>query len=501
MRGGARSIYRRVVVLTTPVRSGYLLGLDLGTGSTKAVLVNRDGLVTRVARAPVRIFEPRPGFVESDPAEWWESVVRAVREVVANDAHAVDAIGLSGQMHGVVLAKADCTPLRPAIVSLDRRARADLAAYRALAPENLSRLANPLVPNMAGPMLHWVKTHEPDVFAGAAVALQAKDWVRLRLVGTAASEPSDASGTLLFDVAAGTWAWPVIAGLGLPASLLPPLATARDLAGGLTKEAAGELGLVRGTPVAFGAADTACALVGTGLRDDGSVQVTVGSAAQVVVLRHEPQPDPNRRAHLFAAADPGVWYAMGAVQIAGVALDWVLGVLRASFDEAYDALAITGDRDSDVLFVPHLAGARSPTMDPAATGAFVNLELACDRADILRAAFEGVAFSILDAAAVLPEFAAASEVLLGGGGTLEARWRRLLCDVLGKRLVVVSEPHASGKGAALIAASLAGVAPDTRAGTAEPVCLDPDEATHAKLAARFERWRQADLNHRRSLLR
>ena len=466
-----------------------VLGIDLGTGSTKAVVLDQAGNQLGAGSAPVNLSEPNPGWVESDPQDWWRSVVSAVKQALARAQAPIGAIGLSGQMHGVVLSGPDGEALRPAMLSLDRRAEEDLQAYRSLPPEVLSVLANPLVPGMAGPLLHWLSRHEPDVLRRATWALQPKDWLRLRLVGKGGSEPSDGSGTLLYDLAANSWAISVVTGLGLPVSLLPPLGEAGALAGLLEKAAAMELGLPAGTPVAFGASDTAAALVGTGLSGTGPVQLTVGSAAQVVTLRHEPEPDPGRRYHVFAAAEPGLWYALAAVQIAGVALTWVLRIFRATWEEAYELVLAAPVGARGVLFVPHLAGARSPSMDSTAKAAFYNLDLAHDRADVLRSVFEGVAFSVAEAAESLPEFEGAPFLYLAGGGTLQRTWRQLLCDVLGKTLLVVNDPNASARGAALLGGRAAGIAGEASQGAQWTEKVEPDPLAHEHLAATFARWK------------
>ncbi len=472
------------------------LGIDLGTGSVKAILLGPDGTQLNVASVPVAVARPRPGWAESAPEGWWQSVKDAVRQATAGNGTRVGAIGLSGQMHGLVLARSDSQTVRPAILALDRRALDALDAYRALPPHLLGSLGNPLAPGMAGPLLHWLANHEPGSLEEADWALQPKDWLRLRLVGQAGSEPSDASATLLFDLREGTWALPVAEALGIPTSLLPPLGTSLQVAGGLTPVAAQELGLPSGTPVAFGCGDTAAALVGTGLSALGAVQLTVGSAAQVVALRDNPQPDPALRYHVFASAVPGTWYALAAVQIAGVAISWALEVFRASWDEAYGSLAASPEGAQGALFVPHLAGARSPTMDASARGSFAGLELAHDRADLLRAVLEGVAFSIADAAAALPELADATALYLAGGGSLHPAWRQLLCDVLGKVLLVVENPNASARGAALLGGRAAGMFGELRRPKATGQLrlageVHPDLQKHKSLGAAFEQWQQA----------
>lgn len=484
------------------MRSGtpLALGIDLGTGSTKAIVLGAGGTEAGVASAPVRISNPHPGWAETSPEEWWASVKAAVAEAVAGQGDRVGAIGLSGQMHGVVLARPDGAAVRPALLWLDRRAEASLAAYRDL-PSELSRcLGNPFVPGMAGPILHWLAQNEPASLNGAAFALQAKDWLRLRLVGQAGSEPSDASGTLLFDIFRGTWAGPLAEALGVPARLLAPLGPSGTLAGELCGPAAADLGLPVGTPVAYGAADTAAALIGGGLVDIGPVQLTVGSGAQLVSLRDQPRPDAGLRYHVFASALPGRWYALAAVQAAGVALTWALDVLDLTWDEAYGLFGQAGaGTDDGPLFVPHLAGARSPSMNYAARGAFCGLELRHGRPEMVRSVFEGVAFSILEAAQALPEFGAAPSIYLAGGGSTRAQWRQMLSSVLGKRLLVLESANASAKGAALLGGHAAGIFAEAR-GTLDVVQeVDPVPEAQEAFAGTFRRWQEVAGGHRADL--
>lgn len=473
--------------------SPCVLGIDLGTGSTKALLLDSGGRELSVASVPVHLSRPRPGWVESDPEDWWTSVRAAVAKVLEAAESPVGAIGLSGQMHGVVLTRADGRALRPAVLWLDRRAESSLGAYRSLPPATCALLGNPFIPGMAGPLLHFMTSHESDVLEKADWALQPKDWLRLRLVGRAGSEASDASGTLLFDIRENTWALPVVEALGIPTRLLAPLGFSAAVAGPLDGAIARALGLPASVPVAFGAGDTAAALVGTGLSGAGSVQLTVGSAAQVVAPRERPDPDADLRYHVFSSAVPGMWYAMAAVQAAGVALSWALDAFSATWEEAYEMLGATscGGTDSPV-FIPHLAGARSPSMNSSARAGFLGLELRHDRADLLRAVFEGVAFSIAEAAGALPELATTSELYLAGGGTLQRTWRQLLCDLLGMKLLVVENPNASARGAAILGGRSAGIMEETS--SAPPVVdeVEPEPRAHESLAVAFERWKSVE---------
>jgi xylulokinase len=244
--------------------------------------------------------------------------------------------------------------------------------------------------------------------------------------------------------------------------------------------------------VAFGSADTAAALVGTGLFEIGPVLLTVGSAAQVVTLRKRPEPDPDLRYHVFASALPGLWYAMAAVQVAGVALSWALKAFNATWEEAYELLDGAPSHGANAaLFIPHLAGARSPSMNTSAQAGFFGLDLRHGRADMLRAVFEGVAFSIAEAARALPEFVDTSALYLAGGGSLHQTWRQLLCDLLGKRLLVVENPNASARGAAILGGRAAGIT--EKMGAVLPFVdeVEPDPRAHELLGVAFERWKEA----------
>jgi xylulokinase len=360
-------------------------------------------------------------------------------------------------MHGVVLAAADGRALRPAALWPDLRADREAGEWLALPPRLLDALANPAVPGMTGPLLRWFARHEPDVLAAARWALPVKDWLRLRLTGEAASEPSDASATLLYDLGADGWSAELVDALALPGRLLPPLVPSAAVAGRLTAGAAAHLGLPA-VPVAAGAADTAAAALGAGLLDPGPALLTVGSGAQLVVPLNRPAADPRRITHTYRAAAPGRWYAMAAVQNAGLALEWVLRTLRASWDEAYAGLESTPPGAAGLTFLPHLTDERTPSLGPNQAAAWHGLRLHHTREHLIRAALEGVAFSIRLAARALAEAGhPAPAPHLAGGGTRHPAWRQLLADVLARPLTPLPAPTASARGAALLAAAAAGI--------------------------------------------
>lgn len=393
-----------------------LLGLDLGTGSFKALLLDTEGRVLGEASRPYPVLSPHPGWAESDPQDWWKAVGEAVQETLSTHASEVQAIGLSGQMHGVVLCKTDGSPLRHAILWADSRSSDKLSFYRLLEPELLQRLANPITTGMAGPSLLWLRDLELAYWQ-ADWALQPKDWLRLRLTGQAAAEPSDASATLLYDLRADSWFEELIGGLGLRPELLAPLVASGTVAGELSIEAARHLGLRAGIPVAAGAGDTAAAMLGAGLVRPGPVQLTVGSGAQIVAPLSHLQIDATLRTHLYRAAAPGRWYAMAAMQNAGLVLEWVRQVLGLSWDEAYQEAFSVAAGSEGLCFLPYLTGERTPHLDPKARGSWAGLGLGHTRAHLMRSALEGVAFAIRQGMEALEAAGTAiAELRLAGGG-------------------------------------------------------------------------------------
>ena len=471
------------------------LGIDLGTSSAKAVMAGADGAVLAQASAGYPVTSVLAGYAESEPRDWWGAVTACVRKAVAAAGARPAAIGLSGQMHGLVMTSPDGTELRPALLWADSRATGCLPAYRALGPPVLARLANPLTPGMAGPMLTWIAAHEPRTYRDARWALQPKDWLRARLTGEFHAEPSDASATLLYDLVADRWDPEVVTALGLDAAMLAPLLpSAGALAGTLTAAAGAELGLPPGLPVAAGAGDTAAAALGSGVVRRDDVQLTVGTGAQVIRPLSEPVSRADAGVHLYRTATPHGWYHMGASINAGISLNWVREVMNASWPELYVS-AEHPSQAQDPVFVPHLSGERTPYLDPGLRGSWTALSLADDRGSLLRSALEGVAFAIRDALDALLGNDRPPHLRLAGGGTLAAGWRQLLANVLELPLYAVDVPAASGRGAALLGARAAGLLSfEEIQGPLAPradLAAEPDPAMSAFYAERHARFRRA----------
>src|SRR5215212_11165628 len=475
-----------------------LLGLDLGTSSVKALLMEENGDAVGEGSAPYPVLAPRPGWAESSPDEWWAAVLEATEAAVGLRGSEVEALGLSGQMHGVVLVDERGLPLRPAVLWADARSGAELAAYGGLDEGLRSRLANPPAVGMAGPSLLWLRDNEPEAYAAARWALQPKDWLRMRLTGEAAAEPSDASATLLYDLPADDWSHAVVDHLGLRAELFAPLVSSADVAGRLTAEAAEDLGLPRGLPVAAGAADTAAAMLGVGLLQTGPAQLTIGTGGQIVTPRESPEVDPHLSTHLYRGALPGLWYSMAAIQNAGLALEWVRKMLGVSWSEVYDEAFAVPPGSGGVAFLPYLSGERTPRFDPGARGAWTGLGLDHTRGHLLRAALEGVAFALREALEALEDLGTiAPELRLAGGGSGGGSgepWRRLLAAVLGRPLWLLPDEIASvasARGAALLAGLASGVYPvaeDTLPLTPEPE--NPIRPGEGAYEAAYERYKE-----------
>jgi xylulokinase len=444
-----------------PQTQPALLGIDLGTSSVKAVVTDLDGVLIGHAASDYAVTNPRPGWAETDPSDWLAATIAAVHEAVAAANADPQAVGLSGQMHGLVPTEAGGRSLRPAMLWSDARAMREVGKYRDLPDRVRVRLANPLSPGMAGPMLAWLAANEGDTYRQTRWALQPKDWLRAQLTDRFASEPSDASATLLYDIVGDRWDYEVVDALALDATLLPDLLpSAGHPAGALTTRAAQMLGLRAGIPIAAGAGDTAAAALGSGLAEPGTAQLTVGSGGQVVTPIATLPDDLGASAavrHVYRAATDDGWYVMGAVLNAGLALAWVRQVLGVSWPELYAAAAADPAPD-DPLFLPHLNGERTPYMDPGMRGAWTNLSPRHDRRRLLRAALEGVGFTIKDAVGcVLNGKITVDHLRLAGGGSTHPAWRQLLADVLGYSLRAMDIPAASGRGAAVLGARAAGL--------------------------------------------
>src|SRR6266567_1774744 len=389
-----------------------LLGLDVGTSAVKAVLVRPAGAVAGAATASLSLDTPQPGWAEQDPDAWWEASATAIRRVLEQHADVrVAAVGISGQMHSSVFLDKSGAVIRPALLWCDGRTTAECREIveRAGGEAQLREwVCNPALEGFTLPKVLWLRNHEPAAFVRLATVLLAKDFVRLRLTGIISTEPSDASGTLMFDPKRMRWSEEILGAVSLPPTLLPDVGGSADVLGHVTKEAAALTGLAAGTPVVGGGADNACSAAGVGAVIPGEAVSSWGTSGTVLAPTAQPRVDPKLRAHTFCHVAPNVWYVMGVVLSAGGAFAWYRDQCARDLtdpdqrDALLTAEAATVPPGAEgVTFLPYLQGERTPHRDASLRAAFVGLSLAHSRAHLTRAVLEGVCFAMRDCVALL----------------------------------------------------------------------------------------------------
>jgi xylulokinase len=480
------------------------LGLDVGTSGVKAILVQPDGEVAATATAPLSLSTPQPGWAEQDPEAWWDASRAAIRDVRAQQPQAsVEAVGISGQMHSSVFLDEQGAVIRPALLWCDGRTTAECREIesRAGGETHLREwVCNPALEGFTLPKVLWLRNHEPAAFKRLATVLLAKDFVRLRLTGAIATEPSDASGTLMFDPAHMRWSREMLEAVGLPASLLPTVGGSSEVLGRVTRDAAALTGLAAGTPVVGGGADNACGAAGVGAITPGEAVSSWGTSGTVLAPTSEPRVDPKLRAHTFCHVAPGVWYVMGVVLSAGGAFAWYRDQCARDLPEEHrDAQlveeAATVQPGSDgVTFLPYLQGERTPHRDAALRAAFVGLTLAHTRAHMTRAVLEGVCCALRDSVTILQELGLAPAYLLLTGGGAKSRFiRQLQADVFGLPVTTVNREEGGAYGAALLAAVGAGAFPDLKTAVQRTLTRRPlapsNPEIHRTYEAIYDRFR------------
>ena len=453
------------------------LGLDIGTSSVKALLVDGDQRTLAVGAAPLEVSRPRPLWSEQDPVAWWQASLDAVRQVrqAAPEAwRSLAGIGLSGQMHGATLLDARGEVLRPAILWNDGRSGAECRELMEAVPDLTARSGNIAMPGFTAPKLAWVRKHEPEVFAATAHVLLPKDYVRWKLTGAMVSDMSDASGTLWLDVGARAWDDTLLAATGLSRGHMPALVEGSAASAKLSPEIAAEWG-VESVPVAGGGGDNAASAVGIGAVRAGQGFLSLGTSGVIFAVTDRFVSDPVHTLHAFCHALPGRWHGMAVHLSAAASLEWIAGILGAGADiggllartEAWSADATR--RENAPIFLPYLSGERTPHNDPEACGVFAGLRSEHTAEALAYAVLEGVAFSLQDGQDVLRDAGARLDSCqLVGGGARSAFWGQMLADILDLRLVL---PAGAETGAALGAARLAMLA--AGAGDEAAICVQP----------------------------
>jgi len=483
------------------------LGLDVGTSAIKALLVDGDGEVVGSGSVPLELSTPQPGWAEQDPDAWWNASVAAIRAVLRGDTalgQRVASIGLSGQMHSSVFLDGDAKVIRPALLWCDARTAAECREItERVGGEGALRdtVRNAAFEGFTLPKVLWLRNHEPAAFGRLAKVLLAKDYIRYRLTGEMATEPSDASGTLMFDPASQRWSEPVLRAVDLSPSLLPDVGGSSMVLGGVTQDVARETGLRVGTPVVGGGADNACGAAGVGVVTPGEAVASWGTSGTVLAPVSQPRVDPQLRAHTFCHVAPSSWYVIGVVLTAGGAFAWYMDrAARELGSDRIDRLNEEAERvprgADGVLFLPYLQGDRTPHRDAAARAAFLGLSLAHERAHMTRAVLEGVCFALRDSLVILQELGIEpAQLLLTGGGARSAFVRRLQSEIFGLPVCTVNREEGPAYGAALLAAVGAGAFPDLAAATRSTLTRGPlerpDGKAHSEYLRHYDRYRAA----------
>jgi xylulokinase len=497
------------------VAERLFLGIDVGTSGVKAILVAATGDVTATATTPLSMSTPCPGWAEQDPEAWWKATLASIHAVRrARPKDAVAAVGISGQMHSSVFLDHAGRVIRPALLWCDGRTTAECAEIteRVGGEERLRDLAsNPALEGFTLPKVLWLRRHEPEAYARLATVLLPKDYIRYRLTGVLATDPSDASATLMYDTARLRWSDEILHAVNVPRSMLPDVGGSADVLGEVTGEAAALSTLPAGTPVVGGGADNACGAAGVGAVTPGEVVTSWGTSGTVLAPLGDPMVDPQLRAHTFCHVVPGVWYMMGVVLSAGGALNWYHDQFARELSDGrwpqlLDAEASTIPAGAGgVTFLPYLQGERTPHRDAAARGAFLGLSLAHSRAHATRAVLEGICFALRDSLTILQELGLSpSHLLLTGGGARSGFLRKLQAEVFGLPVTTVNREEGPAYGAALLAAVGVQAFPDIGAAarsTLTRAALEhPDPDAHAGYAAPYARFRDAYLAARPDLL-
>jgi len=468
----------------------YFLGLDISTTGSKALLVDENGVVVATTSSPHTLQNPRPLWSEQDPNEWWSAASACIRSVLQQagvSGESIRAVGLTGQMHGLVLLDQAGEVLRPAILWNDQRTQSQCdEIHRRIGRERFIQITgNVALTGFTAPKILWVKENEPDIYARARHVLLPKDYVRYRLTGEYAMDKADGSGTVLFNLKQRLWSGDLLAALDIPAEWMPPTFEGTEFTGEITLEAANTTGLKAGTPVVAGGGDQAAQAVGVGAVAPDVVALTVGTSGVVFATTPSALIEPEGRLHAFCHALPGLWHFMGVMLSAAGSLQWYRDTLasQVSFDDLLHEAELVPAGSEGLQFLPYLSGERTPYPDPLARGAWVGLTLRHGRGHLTRAILEGVSFGLKDSFTLIQGAGLGEirQVRASGGGTKGALWRQILSSILEAELVTVNTTEGAAFGAALLAGVGAGAWKDIPSACAAAVKLtgstspDPDQ--------------------------
>ena len=483
-----------------------VIGCDIGTSGTRAIVVSDAGEVLSTATVAYELSTPQPGWAEQHPDTWYEASLKSISGAVQEagvSAEDVKAIGFSGQMHSSVFLDTSGEVLRPALLWCDTRTHEECAEITdTVGLSNLRKwVSNPALEGFTLPKILWVRKNEPEVYGKIACVMMPKDYVRYRLTGSVSTDVSDAAGTLCFDVRKRRWSRQLLERLGIDPAWFPPVVESQEVCGELTSSAAEALGLRAGTPVVGGGADNTCAAVGNGIIETGEVMASLGTSGVFFAHSDDVRVDPGLRAHTFCHSVPEKWYLMGVMLSAGHSLRWYRDTLGLSEKEVgsrtgedpYDVLSNLAQEapagSEGLLFLPYLMGERTPHRDPHARGAFVGISTRHGRAHFARSVFEGITFGMRDSLEIFRELKVPiRRVVATGGGAVNPFWRQLQADVYGEEVVTVSSREGPAYGAAILAMVGAGLHESVPAACSELIQVVTRTSPRKEETGVYDRW-------------
>lgn len=451
----------------------YLLGIDIGTSGVKTLALREDGKVAAVSHAGYSLQNPQPLWAEQNPQDWWNATCEALDELSQSvPLGEITAIGLSGQMHSLVVLDRAGEVLRPAILWCDQRTekQCQWITEKVGAQTLLEESCNPVLTGFTAPKIIWLREHEPEIYKQARMFLLPKDYIRFKLTGEFATEVSDASGTSLFNVPQRQWSTFLLNRLEIPSTHLPRVYESYEISGAVSREGAAATGLKESTPVVGGGSDQAAGAVGNGITQSGVISVTTGTSGVIFSSTDSPLLDPKMRLHTFCHAVPGKWHVMGVMLSAGGSLRWYRDTLCLAETQVANIMGIDPYRviareaeaapagGEGLFFLPYLTGERAPHADPSARGAFIGLTLRHNKAHLARAVMEGVAFGLRDSLEILRSMdISIGNVRASGGGARSEFWRQIQADIFKTPLSIMSVDEGPSQGAALLAGVGTGV--------------------------------------------
>jgi len=481
----------------------WFLGMDVGTGGTRAVVVDGVGkLISGASSEHVAFKSEHPGWAEQDPEDWWRAAKEAIRVALANapePRQPIAAIGLTGQMHGAVLLDEAGKVLRPAMIWCDTRTQpqCDWLTEKIGYEKLIELTCNPALPNFTVTKVLWVREHEPEIFAKIRHILCPKDYVRYRLTGEFAIDVQEASGTLLLDVTNRRWSKEVAEAAGIAESWLPKLYEGPEVCARISDGAAGLTGLAAGTPVVAGAGDQGAGAIGMGILQPGSVSATIGTSGVVFAATASPTRDPKGRLHTFCHAVPGLWHVMGVTQSAGLSFSWLKETFFAGrgYDSLTEAASLIPACCEGLEWAPYLQGERTPHLDPLVRAAFVGISTTTTAAHFVRAVLEGVAYSLQDTFSLFAELGIpVNGIRLGGGGAKGPLWRKIQAGIYGHAVEVLTAEEGGAFGSALLAGVGAGHWANLDEACAQAIevasRVEPDPADLVAYKAGYAQWRK-----------